>query len=656
MTSASRRIYLDTLPWEEGLDRWFAALEQAGVLAPAGSEPVGSEMIPVGEALGRITAAPVYARRSSPHFVASAMDGVATRAALTFDASETAPRRLRLGVDALEVDTGDPLPSGFDCVIMAEDVHYADRAAGVVEVIQPASPWQHVRQIGEDIVATEMLFPAGRSLRPEDLGALLACGHSEVPVRRRPSVAVVPTGTEVVPAGVEPAPGQIPDYNSTVVSALVSQWGGEARVLPVCPDDPAMLAGALAGAACSADVVALIAGSSAGREDFTSAAVSGAGAVVVHGVAIKPGKPVVLGYSHGKPVVGLPGYPVSAYITACMFLRPLLYRLQGLPAPQVTGVKAVLSRRAASQAGVDEYVRVKLGSIDGRLVATPVARGAGLITSLVRADGIMRIPRFSEGFEEGSEAPVQLLRPVDEIVNSVVIIGSHDVALDVLGGMLSAHHPGYSVSSAHVGSMGGLTSLRRGEAHACGTHLLDPGTGDYNTAYVRRMLPGTRVHLVTLAHRQQGFMVRKGNPRCIRGFEDLARGDVMFVNRQRGAGTRLLLDYHLNLAGIDPVAVHGYEWEEFTHMAVAAAVSSGTADVGLGILAAARALDLEFIPVGEERYELAIPAKHLEAAPVRLMLEVLRTEEFKKAVESLGGYDTRETGIVRVVGGEPVEG
>lgn len=643
--SKARQVYLETVPWEEALRKWFAALDAAQI---AGT---GGEIVPVSAALGRVTSAAVQARRSVPHFNAAAMDGIATKAALTFGASETSPVRLRIGMaqggpDAVEVDTGDPLPSGCDCVIMDEDVHYVDGRA-VAEIIEPAVPWQHVRQIGEDIVATEMLFAAGRTLRPEDLGALLASGHTTVEVKKRPVVAIVPTGDEIVDASRDLATGEIPEFNSTVLSGLIAQWGGKAVVLPVTPDDLGEISRSLERACSEADVAVLIAGSSAGRGDFSAAAIRAAGSVVVHGVAIKPGKPVMMGLAHGKPAIGLPGYPVSCYLTACMFLKPLVYRLQGLPSPAMGRVTAALTKRAVSQPGVDEYVRVKVGKVGGRMVVTPIARGAGMITSLVRADGIILIPRFSEGLEEGSEVEVDLLRPLDDIVNSVVIIGSHDVALDVLGGMLSSRFPGYSVSSAHTGSMGGLIALKRGEAHAAGTHLLDEATGEYNVPYIRKVMPGRDVRLVTLAHRLQGFMVAPGNPMGIVDFTSLVKQGVRFVNRQRGAGTRLLLDCNLKAQGIDPDRIDGYRREEFTHMGVAAAVAGGSADAGLGILAAARALGLDFVPVGEERYELAIPSEHYETPAVRRMLEVINSGEFKRAVEALGGYDTRETGLER---------
>jgi putative molybdopterin biosynthesis protein len=597
------------------------------------------------------------------------MDGIATKSSLTFGASETRPVRLRLGdavsdrVEAVEVDTGDPLPAGCDCVIMAEEVHYPDGgtdagngeggshsgAERVAEIIEPAVPWQNVRQVGEDIVAGEILLTAGRVLRPEDLGALLASGVTSVAVRKRPVVAVLPTGDEIVPAEADPAAGKIPEFNSAMVAGLVSQWGGRAVVMPPCADDPEAISAGIERGAERADVIAVIAGSSAGRGDFTAVALSRAGDIVVHGVAIKPGKPVMLGIAHGIPALGLPGYPVSCYIASRMFLKPLVYLCQGLATPGTVRVRAALSRRTVSQAGVDEYVRVKVGRVGDRLVATPIARGAGLVTSLVRADGVVLVPRFREGYEEGASVEVDLLRPVEDIENSVVVIGSHDVALDVLGEMLSSRHPGHSLSSAHAGSVAGLVALKRGEAHASGTHLLDPATGDYNVPYVKQIMPGKDVRLVTVAHRLQGFIVRPGNPLGIRGFADLARSGVTFVNRQRGAGTRLLLDHYLRLEGIDPASVNGYEREEFTHMAVAAAVAAGTADVGLGILAAARAMRLDFVPVCEERYELAIPGEYLDVPAVRLVLGIVESDGFKKAVESLGGYDTRETGRIRRV-------
>lgn len=634
--SERRKIYLESVPAGVALDRLMAALDAAGWQGE-------SETVAVDEALGRVTARGVPANISAPHYNASAMDGIAVRAADTYGASETTPVRLRAGEQAVWVDTGDPLPPGMDAVIMVEEINAVDDA---FEIYQSAAPWQHVRPIGEDLVATELVLAEGLEIGPPEIGALLATGVLGVPVWRRPTVTFIPTGTELVQPRPDPRPGEIVEFNSRVILSAVSQWGGTPVRHEIVRDDYALLKAAVLQAVASSDIVVVNAGSSAGSEDFTVHVLSELGQVVAHGVAIKPGKPVMLAVVGGKPVIGLPGYPVSTYLTADLFLKPLVCRFLGKPAPQRPRVTARFGRRITSPMGVADYVRVKLGKVGDQVIATPIGRGAGVISSLVRADGLVVVPPGLEGIEEGQPVEVELLRPADQVLGALVAVGSHDIVLDLLSSHLRRR--GLPLSSAHAGSLGGLTALRRGEAHMAGTHMLDEETGEYNTSYVRRYV-GRPCRMVLLCRRQQGFLVQPGNPKSISSFADLARADVTFVNRQRGAGTRLLLDFELKRAGISASQVQGYRREEFTHLAVAAAVKAGTADCGLGILAAARALGCDFVPVTLEEYELCIPEEHLDHPGVQAILQVIQSPAWRKEVESLGGYDLSETGRMRTV-------
>lgn len=635
MSRPERAIYLSDVPLDEALDRWIGALRRRGLLTPLPGEPV-----PTVEALGRVTAEPVTALRSVPHYHAAAMDGIAVRAEETYGASETAPVRLPSG-RYVPVDTGDPLPDGTDAVIMIEDIHEAE---GEVEITAGAVPWQHVRAAGEDVVATELLLTSNHVLRPVDLGALVAAGVHTVRVRRRPRVLLIPTGDEVVDPTGPLRPGQIPEFNTVMLAAEVSRWGGETMRHPVVSDDPDRLAQALV---CveEVDLVVTNAGASAGAHDHTVGVFRRLGEVLVHGVAIRPGKPVILGIVRGKPAIGLPGYPVSTMLTLDLFARPVIYALQGLVPPARDRLRAKLVRKVHSTMGIDEFVRVSAGRVGDQIIAAPLTRGAGLVTSLVRADGWLVIPRTSEGVGAGTEVDIELLRPRSAIEATVMVAGSHDVALDVLADFLRRLHPSAGLTSAHVGSLGGLLALRRGEAHMAGIHLLDEASGEYNVPYVRRHLPDRPVTLVTLAHREQGLLVARGNPREIRTIADLARPDVRFVNRQRGAGTRLLLDYELRRIGLSPRQIQGYDREVYTHMAVAAAVASDAADAGLGILAAARAMGLDFVPVARERFDLAVPEEHLTDPLVQRALAILERDDFRLAVAALGGYDPAQAGF-----------
>jgi putative molybdopterin biosynthesis protein len=658
-------IYIENCPLEEAQRIWRERL-LAGNIRPLDGEPVKGQ-----DALGRVTAEAVTARLSSPFYHSSAMDGYAVRFIDTFGASETSPRRLRIGEEAVYVDTGDPLPDGFNAVIMIEDVNMvkceesgvrrpdhenipknsslltSDASLSCIEIIEPAGPWKNVRIIGEDIVCTELILPENHRIRPIDIGAAISGGHVEIMVRRKPSVVIIPTGSEIVEPGAELHKGDIIEYNSRVLGSLVSEWGGEAvRFAPVDDEVDTIKKAILEGCA-HGDLVVVNAGSSAGSEDYTARAISELGEVILHGINIKPGKPVILGWVKNRPVLGIPGYPVSAYITFTLFAKELVYRLQGLAMPEPEFIRAKLSRQVASSLGQEEFLRVKVGKVGDNLIATPVSRGAGILMSLVRADGFVRIPAMSEGYGAGTEVSVEILRNAGEIERTVVCIGSHDNTLDLLANILKKRHPRYSLSSAHVGSMGGLLALKKGEAHLAGTHLLDEETGRYNVPFLQRLLGGRKIVLMNLVYRQQGLMVPRGNPKHIRGFQDLARQDVVFINRQPGAGTRLLTDKHLRELGISRDQVNGYGREEYTHMGVASAVLTGVADTGLGILAAARALELDFIPVAKERYDLAVPAEYTTLGPVSALLEIIKSDrEFRNEVEALGGYDISDMGKI----------
>lgn len=641
----SRNIYLESTPLDEALQAWLSRLVSEGVF-----RPLEGEQIRVTDSLERVTAEAVTARISSPFYHSSAMDGYAVRFADTFGASEKKPKMLAVGKGAVYVDTGDPIPDGFNAVIMIEDVNIIQEhgtPAEHIEITAPATPWQHVRVIGEDIVATELILPENQLIRPVDIGAMLAGGHVEVSVRRRPKVVIIPTGSEIVEPGSALRKGDIIEYNSRVLGGLVSEWGGEPVRNSIIPDNLDEIKKAILNALNKGDLIVVNAGASAGSEDFTAQAVQDLGEVILHGVNIKPGKPVLLGWVGEKPVLGIPGFPVSAYLTFSLFAKPLLFRWQGIEPERPEMLKVKMSRQAASALGQEEFLRVKIGKVGDTFVATPVTRGAGVLMSLVRADGIARIPAMSEGLGAGAEVEVELLRPKSDIERTIVCIGSHDNALDLLANTLKKRFPELNLSSAHVGSMGGLMALKRGEAHVAGTHLLDEETGEYNIPFIRKILPDRRILLLNLVYREQGLLVLKGNPKHIKGFEDLKRADVVFVNRQSGAGTRLLTDKCLRDLRINPKDVQGYEREEYTHMGVASAVLTGLADAGLAILASARALDLDFIPVAKERYDLAIPHEFFETDMIRRLVSIICGDsEFRETVRTLGGYDVSDMGKI----------
>jgi putative molybdopterin biosynthesis protein len=638
----ARKRYLKKTPLEEARKLFLASVDPA---------KLRTENVAVDDALHRVTAEPVFAKISSPHYHAAAMDGICVRAEDTFGATEFVGKKLSCaagdspGPSAFAyLDTGNSLPPWANAVIMIEKVRQLDD--GTVEIFESVAPWNHVRLVGEDVVATELLLPRAHRLRPYDLGALLACGHTSVTVKAHPRVGIIPTGDELIQPGEEAKPGAVIEFNSTVLAAFVREWGGVPVKYPKVKDDADALHQALGRAAVECDVATIIAGSSAGEHDLTADVVAATGELWVHGIDVMPGKPAVLGGAEGTPVIGFPGYPVSAIVIAREILKPVLEKFLGCAAPSYSRARAVIQKKLASHLGLEEFVRVTLGRVGEKLVAVPLARGAGVITTMVRADGLLRIPSSIEGLNAGEEVEVELLRPEAEIENTILCTGSHDFAIGVLEDQLKLRHPELKIAATNVGSLGGLLALQRGETHIAGTHLLDPATGVYNIPDIKRTIPNTPVVLIHLAQREQGILVERGNPKSIRGLNDLVRRDCRFVNRQPGSGTRVLLDYELNRLGIDPASIQGYEREEFTHMAVGVAVASGLADVGLGVRAAAQALGLDFIPVASEQYDLLCRREFLESARGVQLIDIIRSDSLKAAVGSLGGYDPVRAGEI----------
>ena len=496
------------------------------------------------------------------------------------------------------------------------------------------------------------MIQKGAVIRSLDLACLGASGLSEVEVTSRPKVCFIPTGTELVKIGQKPSPGQIIEFNSVLMSALVAEWGGEAFVADPVPDDPVLLEKALLEAVKNCDVLVVIAGSSAGSEDFTSSVINKVGEVVVHGVAIRPGHPVILGSVSGKPVMGMPGYPSSALVTAELFLKPMI--LGFLSSNQIIPdtLESVMGKKVSSPLGEEEFLRVIVASVDGTYVANPTTRGAAMTLSIAKSDGVVSIPAGSEGLEEGAKVRVFLNRHRSEVTNTLLISGSHDIALDILASELTSQQNGIRLISSSVGSVGGLLSLSKGFAHMAGTHLLDEDTGEYNVAAVKRHITNEKIHIYDFVGRTQGVMVQKGNPKGIKDVKDLLGSGTKFLNRQRGSGTRVLFDFLLKQAGIDSENIVGYDNEEYTHWNVAAAVSSGFVDAGVGIMAAALASDLEFIPLANERYQIAIPSKFIGASDnVDTLLETLLSENLRKQIDSLGGYDVSMMGNIAAIVG-----
>ncbi len=634
-------IYRRLLPVSVAKDLYFRRF--AGV-------PRQKEHVSVREALGRVTASPVKALRSVPGYHSAAMDGIAVRAARTFGAMPERPVVLKKHTEAIYVDTGDPLPPEADAVVMIEKVEEVPEGWEVREAVYP---WQQVRKVGEDIVKGETILPARHRITAYDQGAMLAAGVLSVEVFKQPRVVIIPTGDEVVRPEDAPDPlpaGMIVECNGQIVASLVQSCGGVPTLLPPCRDDLDLLTDRVTSAISDAyDLILILAGSSTGSGDLTPSLLARVGEVIVHGVAVMPGKPAILAVVNDRPVVGIPGYPVSAVICVREFVQPLLHMFQGLEPPEAEKTLVTVGRKIPSKLGLEEHVRVCLGKIGSQIVAVPLASGAGRLSSLMRADGLIKVPLEVGGLSQGELVEAEILTSRRRIENNLLMVGSHDLTVDLLSSLLSKKTGGVvRLSSSNVGSLGGLLALKSATAHLAGSHLLDPETGEYNVSYVKKILQGVPHTVMTLVHRWQGFMVQPGNPKGIKGIRDLVRPDVVFVNRQPGSGTRILLDQELRKAFIDPDKIAGYHNEEYTHMNVGIAVMSGAADVGMGINAAAIALGLDFLPVTLERYDVIIPTALLNDARIELLIDVIRSDAFKAKVLEMGGYEVGSTGSIVV--------
>ncbi len=618
--------YLDNIPLSEAKEKFFSLISKT-------LDCLKSEEVETFLSAGRVTKNALYAKICSPHYNASAMDGISVKAKDTYGASENTPVVLSKEQYTV-VDTGDPIPDSHDAVVMVEDVFEDEK--GNVTLYSAVHPWQNVRQVGEDICMGDMIAPSFTAVTPSLCGAILAGGITHFEVVKKPLVGIIPTGDEIVPPTENPGKGDIIEFNSSIFSSMVKQWGGESRVYPIVKDKKELLRDALMKACDECDAVLVLAGSSAGRDDYTCDIIKELGEVCVHGIAVKPGKPAVLGKIGDVPTVGLPGYPVSAIVIMENIVRDLVYRMGGIAVPEKKKIKAVLGKRVVSSLKYHEFVRVTLGRVGDTFTAVPLMRGAGVVTSFTKADGILEIPQDSEGIEQGEEVEITLLKDIAEISSSLIVTGSHDPMIDEIKDIMKKRGYPFTLSSSHVGSMGAINAVKSKSAHLGGIHLLDTSSGEYNRSYIEKYFSDGSVRLYKGVGRIQGLMVRKGNPLGIKDFSDVER--CVYVNRQLGSGTRILCDYLIGKYSIDKTKLEGYRNEEFTHTAVAALIASGNADCGLGIYSAAKMYDLDFIPVSTEEYDFLVSGETEENEAVRAFFEILESDELKERLTKMGGY------------------
>jgi putative molybdopterin biosynthesis protein len=639
LRAARQQQFLDVIDRDEAEARFRKHLKLA---------PLGEEVCLLANALGRVLSRNVVSPVDVPGFDRSRMDGFAVRSADTTGATDDAPRTLQLNTEILTpgvvpamdvvegtatiVATGGMIPRGADAVVMVEHTDAQERLGQVqVDVYRTVSPGAYIATAGSDIAQGETILRAGQFLTSREIGSLAAIGLGEVNVWRKPTVGIFSTGDELVAPGEMRRLGGVYDSNGAIFARAVEEAGGTPVPLGIAHDNENEIAAVL-DRALQCDMVLLSGGTSKGAGDLAYRAVSKLTdpGIVVHGVALKPGKPVCLAVTGGKPVVVLPGFPTSAIFTFHEFVAPMIRAYAGLPTASPETVSAKLPARISSDRGRTEYVMVSLvRGLDGKLIAYPTSKGSGSVTAFGQADGFFAVGAQTEAVPAGEEVDVTLIGAHHTLAD-LVIIGSHCVGLDVLiGHVIDA---GFSVRALNVGSNGGLTAAKRGECDIAGIHLLDPVTGEYNRPFLTEDL-----ELVTGYTRLQGIVFRAGDERFEgrkaeeAATEASADPDCLFINRNAGSGTRILIDGLLK--GCQPA---GYSNQAKTHNAVAAAVAQGRADWGVAIRTVAQQYGLEFLPLQAEHYDFVIPKNRAQRAPVVRFLSLLQDPEVRASLQQLG--------------------
>ncbi len=630
-----RKIYLKKQDVDMALKLYKDRLYEAGFFTPR------TETLPTIKALGRVLAKSVYANKSVPTYNSAAMDGIFVRSCDTVGATKTNPKILTQGQFKF-VNTGNVLEPPFDAVIMIENLHIVDD--NHIQIFESVPPFHNIRLVGEDLCEKDMIFTRYHRLKAYDLSLLLASGVLEVEVIKKMNVLVIPTGDEVVPPESIVYDGLIPETNSTLIANYLKELDVTVHIHPPVQDCFESIVSVVSQAISCYDMVLINAGSSAGSFDYSYHVLSKLGQVIAHGLNIRPGKPTILALVNDKPVIGLPGYPGSCFVVLEQIVKPIVFeKYKTLPSNEGI-VEAISTRRIFSSISEDEIIRVSLSKINDKYVFVPLKRGAATMEALTKMDGTVIVPKGTEVLDEGQKVIVKTCKSIEEIDKNILFVGSNDPLISILADLIKAKDFTLNLNIANVGSMGGLMAIAKGYAHIGGIHLLDLDCGEYNLPYVRKYLKN--FVLVKFIKRNQGLIVQKSNPKGIKALEDLTREDIRFVNRQKASGTRILLDYHLSKLGIDTSQISGYDDEEFTHINLALKIKKGLADAGLGIASVAQIMDLDFIPLFWEEYDLLVLPEFTKDYRFQLIMNLILSEEFRNSALTWQGYDLSDAGIV----------
>ncbi|GAB6189464.1 molybdopterin biosynthesis protein [Marinitoga arctica] len=631
-----RRFYLNKKDLKEALDNYFDKIKTY-------FKNDKIEVINTREAMNRVTAKPIIAKENVPSYNSSAMDGIEVISKKTYGANESNPIILKKDEDFKYINTGYPIDHPYDSVIMIENVEIIDDEH--VKIRNSVFPYKDVRKVGEDICAGEMLFTRYHTLTSSDISFLMMAGIFKIPVIKKIKILLIPTGNEIVKPEEKTKEFQIPETNSLMIKNYLEQFNAEVDVNDILPDDENIISNIIENKINDYDLILLNAGSSAGSKDFTFHVINKLGEVVIHGINIKPGKPAILGIIDEKPVIGLPGFPVSCNIILEDIVKPLILNKSKMEIYYNNEViNGISAKRIHSSITEKEYLRVGVGKVENNYIAVPLKRGAANISAISKQDGVVYIEKGVEVIEDGEEINIYLKRSKKVVDNNILVIGSHDLLIDLLADMIKKYEKNINLVSANVGSLGGILAVLKGYTHMAGMHLLNPETGEYNIPYIKEYLDEFR--LMNLSYREQGFIVQKGNPKNIKDFTDLTKEGIRYINRQKTAGTRILLDYYLDKYKISSKNIHGYSDEEYSHVNLALKIKKDMADVGLGIKAAANIYDLDFIPIAYERYDLLIHESFISDKRFDIIVNIITSKEFKEKAEELGGYLLKDTGKI----------
>lgn len=629
-----RNIYLETTELEKAIQ-----IFQENIINFF--ENKDTEWIDTEDAYSRVAAEAVFAKNSSPSYHSSSMDGVMVKSSMTKFARESEPLFIK-NEDFKFCNTGDMLVKPYDAVIMIEDVKLEE---GGISILKPVNPWHNIRLQGEDVIEEDLIYTAYHKFESVDLSVLISCGIDRVKVLKKPIIGIIPTGNEIISHKEKLTKGKIIESNSTMLVSMARKEKIDSIVYPIVADNKDDLSKAIKLASKECDFICVLAGSSAGSKDYIREILEQLGEVFVHGISIKPGKPALLGKIDDKPFVGLPGYPVSTHIIFEQIVIPTILKKLRISPMAKPRIKATLTKQVISSLKNREYVRVKIGKIANKLSATALDRRAGSLYSLAESDGYLIIDRNKEGYRASDEVEIVLHKPIsdDSLEKRLISIGSHDIVLDIINDLLAINNKNTRLISSHVGSMSGLKALKEGNCHIAPSHLLDR-SGTYNNEAIDLFFDKNQVSKISVVGRRQGIYVAKGNPLNIKKLDDLKSKTM--VNRQRGAGTRVLFDYLLEKNNIDSNEIIGYNNEVTTHLQAALAVKNGDCDFSIGVESAAIKMDIDFIYLKDEEYEFIIKNENLSLESIAEITNILGSDQFKNKMESIGGYNTKRSGKI----------